>query len=99
MAIALQAPPDIIDSRAVKILVEGRALQGATILGQPGGWAILVRYGETERAIAARKSKQIRLWRHVDTAVSYIREELGMDRFDVDAVDHDPAAGEESRPD
>ena len=35
--------PEMIDSRAVRILVAAQAVQGATVLGRPGGWAVLVR--------------------------------------------------------
>jgi len=90
---------ELIDSKAVKSLVEARALRGATILGRPGGWMILVRYGTAERAIAGQKSHRARLWRHSDTAISFIREELGMDRFEVDAAEYDPAGQRTRRPD
>jgi hypothetical protein len=91
--------PEIIDSKAVKNLVESHALRGATILGQPGGWAVVVRYGALERAIAAQRSRQVRLWRNLNTAAGYVRDELGMSRFEVDAVGHKPDAIERHRPD
>jgi hypothetical protein len=95
----LSKTPELIDSKAVKPLVEAQALRGATILGQPGGWAVVIRYGNAERVIAAQKSRRMRLWRHVDTAVSFIRGELHMDRFEVDAAEHDAHANEIKRPD
>ncbi|MDZ5450758.1 hypothetical protein [Labrys sp. ZIDIC5] len=91
--------PEIIDSKAVKSLVEARALRGATVLGQPGGWAVLVRYGDAERAVAGQKSRRMRLWRHADSAITFVRTELGMDRFDVDAHHHRVDANERRRPD
>ncbi len=96
---ALSKIPKLIDSKAVRPLVEAQALRGATILGQPGGWAVVIRYGNAERIIAAQKLRRMRLWRHVDTAVSFIREELHMDRFEVDAAEHDAHANEIKRPD
>ena len=90
---------DLIDSKAVKSLVEARAVHGATILGQPGGWAVVVRYGAMERAIAGQKSRRARLWRHPDTAIGFVRAELGLDRFEIDAADHDANAVERRRPD
>lgn len=92
-------PPDIIDGRAVKSLVEARALRGAIILGQPGGWAVVVRYGAMERAIAAQRARRARLWRNLNTAASYVRKELGLPRFEVDAIEHEPDAIERRRPD
>jgi hypothetical protein len=91
--------PEIIDGKAVKSLAEAHALHGATILGQPGGWAVVVRYGALERTVAAQRSRQVRLWRNLNTAASYVRDELGMSRFEVDAVGHEPDAIERRRPD
>lgn len=91
--------PETIDSKAVKSLVDAHAIRGATIFGQPGGWAVLVRYGALERAIAAQKSGTTRVWRHLDTAAAFVRQELGLPRFEVDTVGHDPHALERRRPD
>ncbi len=91
--------PEIIDGRAVKGLVEARALRGATIVGQPGGWSVVVRYGSVERAVAAQRARRARLWRNLNTAANYVREELGLPRFDVDSANHEPDAIERRRPD
>lgn len=91
--------PATIDSKAVRSLVEARALHGATVLGRPGGWAVLVRYGDAERVVSGQKSHRIRLWRRVDSAIGFVRSELGMDRFDVDAEHYLPDAVERRRPD
>jgi predicted transcriptional regulator len=90
---------EVIDGRAIKSLVEAQALQSATILGQPGGWAVLVRYGNTERAVAAQRARRARLWRNLSTAAAYVSEELGLPRFEVDTADHRPDAIERKRPD
>ncbi|MHC1550548.1 hypothetical protein [Phyllobacterium sp. K27] len=92
-------PPDIIDGKAVKSLVDAHAIRGAVVLGQPGGFAILVKYGTNERAIAAQRSRTMRIWRNLTTAAAYVRDELGGPRFEIDMVDHDPAAVERKRPD
>lgn len=90
---------EIIDGKTVKSLAEAHAIKGAVVVGQPGGWAVLVRYGAVERAVAAQRSQQPRLWRNLNTAVSFVREELGMPRFEIDTVDYDPDAIERKRPD
>ena len=92
-------PPETIDSKAVKNLVEAQAIRGATVLGQPGGWAVLVRHCALERTVSAQKSRQMRLWRNLNTAVAFVRQELGLPRLEVDAVGHDPSAIERRRPD
>lgn len=91
--------PEIIDGKAVKSLVEAHAVRGATILGQPGGWAIVVRYGAVERAIAAQRSRQMRLWRNLNSAASFVRNELGVVRFDVNTAAHDDKVNAVKRPD
>jgi hypothetical protein len=98
MPVAATAP-DLIAGKAVRSLVEAQAIRAATILGQPGGWAVLVRYGTAERAIAAQRSRHMRLWRNIATAVAFVRDELGLPRFEVDASAHDAGAGGHSRPD
>lgn len=55
------------------------------LIGQPGGWSLLVRYGLAERALAAQRSKQVRVFRKLDTLQAYL-EEIGVRRFEVDAA-------------
>ena len=83
---------EIIDGKAVRTLAEGRAIHGATVLGQPGGWTVVVRYGTVERAVAAQRSTKPRLWRNLATAAAFVQGELGVARFEVDAKAHRPAA-------
>jgi len=90
---------ETIDGKAVKILAGAHALNGAVVFGQPGGFAVLVRYGVNERAVAAQRSRRMRIWRNLNTAAMYVREELGLARFEIDMTDHDPAAVERKRPD
>lgn len=46
---------------------------------QPGGWSLLVCYG-----LAAQRSKQLRVFRKLDTLVLYLQQ-IGVSRFEVDA--------------
>ncbi|QGM48325.1 hypothetical protein [Methylocystis heyeri] len=93
------ALPEIIDGKAVQSLVEAHAIRGATVLGQKGGWAVLVRYGVLERAVAAQRARKPRLWRNLATAAAFVRDELGLARFEVDAQAHEPDPGARRRPD
>jgi hypothetical protein len=90
---------DFIDTKAVRSLVGAEAVQGATVLGRPGGWAVLVRYNQRERVIAGQKSHKMRLWRRIDSAIDFVRTELGVDCFEVDATHHQLDAVERRRPD
>ena len=90
---------ETIDGKAVKNLAGAHALNGAVVLGQPGGYAVLVKYGVNERAVAAQRSRRMRIWRNLNTAAAYVRDELGLARFEIDMTEHDPAAVERKRPD
>ena len=91
--------PQVLDGNAAKSLANASGLHSALVLGQPGGWNVLVRYGSSERAVAAQRSQHARLWRNLNTAVTFIRDELGMARFEVDASGHAAGAGTVKRPD
>ena len=90
---------ETLDGKAVKNLAIAHALNGAVVLGQPGGFAVLVKYGVNERAVAAQRSRRMRIWRNLNTAAAYVRDELGLARFEIDMTEHDPAAVERKRPD
>lgn len=89
----------LVDSSIVRALAEAKSLRKATILGQPGGWAVAVADGTDERIVAAQKTRAMRLWRHLDSAAAYVRGELGLAQFSVDAANHEPETGRRSRPD
>ena len=65
-------------------LVAAGAVRVVIAVGQPGGWTLLVRYGLAERALAAQRSKQLRVFRKLDTLVLYLQQ-IGVSRFEVDA--------------
>ncbi|MDD2705347.1 MAG: hypothetical protein PHU07_08450 [Acidocella sp.] len=91
-----------IDTATVKRLVEARALRGAAIIGQPGGWSVLLKYGMEERPLGIQRADRPRLWRSLDTCVDYLKEELHIGRIDlVDATQHSATASlpGKSRPD
>ncbi len=56
---AATASPTIDHSTLAK-LVEAGAVRGAHVVAQPKGWALLVRYGQHERPLAAQRSRQVR---------------------------------------
>lgn len=82
--------PEIIDGKAVQSLKEAQAIRSATVLGQRGGWAVLVRYGALERAVAAQRARTPRLWRTLPGAAAFVRDQLGLSRFEVDAGGFEP---------
>lgn len=88
---------ETIDHGTLAELVEAGALRGAHVVGQPGGWSLRVKYGAAERSLAAQRSRQVRVFRRMETLVSYLKD-VGIERFDVDAADYEVEGGK-SRPD
>ncbi|MDQ1812135.1 hypothetical protein RBA41_02355 [Massilia sp. CCM 9210] len=78
-------PTETIDHATLTKLAEAGAVYSAHVMAQPGGWAILVKYGTTERALATQRSQQIRVFRKFETLVGYLKG-LGIVRFEVDAM-------------
>ena len=82
---------ETIDHTALSLLAEAGAVRSAHIIGQKGGWGVLVKDGVTKRALAAQRSRQVRIFRKLETLVTYLKR-IGIDRFDVDAVNYDAAS-------
>jgi hypothetical protein len=90
---------ETIDHATLSQLVETGAVRGAHVVGQRGGWSVLVKCGMAERALAAQRSRQVRVFRRMETLVSYLKE-IGIQRFDVDAAEYEAEGGRShSRPD
>jgi len=85
-----------IDHTTLAQLAGAGAIDKTLVVGQTGGWSIVVRYGKSEHPLAAQRSRQIRLFKKMETLVSYLRD-VGISQFDVDARDY--AAEPAKRPD
>jgi hypothetical protein len=79
-----------IDHVTLERLVEAGAVRGADVIGHAGGWGVVVKYGMTERALAARRGA-VRSFRKFETLVSYLRD-VGIVEYKVNAADYDPEA-------
>ena len=85
-----------LDTAIVKRMVEAQAIRTASIIGQPGGWSILLKIGMTEKPLGAQRTDKPRLWKSLDRCVDYMKSELHIARFDMlDATQHSdiPMAG------
>ena len=82
---------ETIDHRTLTELVGAQAVRAAHVVGQPGGWSIVVKYGMSERAVAASRSRQVRVFKKLETLVGYLKD-IGLHRFDVDAAAYDAAS-------
>lgn len=85
-----------IDHATLAQLAGAGAIDKTLVVGQTGGWSIVVRYGKSEHPLAAQRSRQVRLFKKMETLVSYLRD-IGISQFDVDASDY--AAEPAKRPD
>ena len=74
-----------------KRMVEARAIRSASIVGQPGGWSVVLKMGLQDRPLGTQRSDTPRTWRSLDRAVAYVKNELHIVRFDLlDATNHSP---------
>ncbi len=79
---------EMIDHTTLTKLAEAGDVRSVHVIGQEGGWGILVKYGTTERILAAQRSQKVRVFRKLESLVEYLRG-VGFPRFDVDAVNYD----------
>lgn len=76
---------ETIDHATLSKLAEAGGVQGTRIVGQPGGWGVVIRHGTTERSLTAQRSQQIRLFRKFETLVVYLKG-VGIVHFNVDTA-------------
>ena len=78
-----------IDTAMAKRLVEASAICGASIIGQPGGWSVVLKLGVQNKTLGAQRSEKPRMWRSLDRCVDYLKKELRIARFDLlDSTDY-----------
>ncbi|NDP59541.1 MAG: hypothetical protein GZ090_09310 [Oxalobacteraceae bacterium] len=72
-----------LDTAIAKRMVEAQAIRGASIIGQPGGWSVMLKFGVTEKPLGAQRTDKPRIWRSLDRCVDYLKSELHIARFDT----------------
>jgi len=78
-------------------LVEASSVRSACVVGQPGGFAVTVRYGEAEKMLASSRG-DFRRFASLNTAAEFLRK-LGIMKFEVDATNYEPGRLRAPRPD
>lgn len=82
-----------IDSLLARQMVEAAALRGASIIGQPGGWSVMLKVGMTEKPLGTQRTDKPRTWRSLDSCMTYLRDELHIVRVDgIDASQYSAAS-------
>lgn len=66
-------------------LVEAGSVRAARVVGTPGGWTLTVKFGVTERPLAAHSPAPV--IQKAETLVSYL-ENVGIAQFEVDASNY-----------
>ncbi len=72
-----------IDTALARQMADADTIHGASIIGQPGGWSVLLKFGVTEKLLGTQRSDKPRTWRSLDTCMQYLRKELGITRVDM----------------
>lgn len=79
-----------IDHATLARMFEAGVIRGVSIVGQSGGWGVVIQYGTTESVLAAKRGA-VRIFRTFETLVAYLRG-IGIATYQVDASQFDPEA-------
>lgn len=80
-----------IDTAMARKMVEASAIRGASIIGIPGGWSVMLKLGLTEKPLGTQRTDRPRTWRSLDTVIEYLKNELHIVRIDqLDASNYGP---------
>jgi len=81
-----------IDTATARRMAEAGTIRGVSIIGQPGGWSVMLKTGMLEKPLGGQKTDKPRTWRSLDTLTEYLRKDLSIVRIDgVDATHHSSA--------
>lgn len=72
-----------IDTAMARRMVEASAIRGASIIGQPGGWSVMLKMGMVEKPLGTQRTDKPRTWRSLDTCMDYLRNELHIVRVEM----------------
>lgn len=81
---------ETIDHTTLSHLVEAGAVRGADVVGEKGGWEIVIKYGMTQRALASRRG-HVRVFKRFETLVSYLKS-IGVVTYQVNAANYEAEA-------
>lgn len=90
-----------IDTLLARKMVEASAIRGASIIGLPGGWSVMLKYGMQEKPLGTQRTDKPRTWRSLDSCVEYLKKELHIVRIEgIDASNYSAGdLGRNTRPD
>lgn len=74
-----------IDTASARQMAHDHAIRGARIVGESGGWSVVIRTAKTQQPLGAQRTGKPRSWASLDTCVRYLRDELGIVQIELDA--------------
>lgn len=78
-----------IDTTTARRMAEAGTLRGVSIIGQPGGWSVMLKTGMLEKPLGGTKADRPRIWRSLDTLTAYLKKDLRVVRIDgIDTTHH-----------
>jgi hypothetical protein len=81
-----------IDTPNARRLVDAAAIRGAAIVGQPGGWCVMLKIGMKETPLGTQRTDKPRTWSSLDSCMQYLRDELHIVKIDgIDASNYSAA--------
>jgi len=81
-----------IDTTTARRMAEAGAIRGVSIVGQPGGWSVMIKAGTLEKPLGGVREDRPRMWRSLDTLTAYLKKDLRVVRIDsVDTAQHSEA--------
>ena len=83
---------EMIDHGSLTRLNEAGVVSEVSVIAQHGGWTIMIKYGASQAALMAQRSGKVRVFKRFETLAAYLKE-FGINRFEVDITDFDPANG------
>jgi hypothetical protein len=87
-----------INHNALKHLIEANSVKLAKAIAEGDIWTLRIIAGDTEKVVMAKNSGEPRIWRKLDTLTKYLKG-LGLDYFEIDASEFNPAQKTLLRPD
>src|SRR3546814_15763755 len=76
---------ETIDTATARRMAEAGTILGVSVIGQPGGWSVIIKMDRTQKPLGAQKADRPRTWRSLDTLNEYLRKDLHI--VHIDAVD------------
>lgn len=90
---------DTIDHSTLHVLADAGGIEETHVKSTGTGWTVSVKSGRKMRQLMAQRGKTVRVFKHLETLTSYLKN-AGIEKFDVDAAGFVAGAtGTISRPD